>query len=61
MAYVGDNPQNDIEASRNAGCLPIHIDTTGTWVLEGIKRPKYSLPTVEKIPELISEINSGMV
>lgn len=58
MAYVGDNPINDIEASRNAGCLPIHIDTTETWVLENIEKPRYSLKTVKEVPELIEKINS---
>ena len=57
MAYVGDNPENDIEASRKAGCLPIHINTTKTWVLENIEKPKYSLETVAGIPDLIKEIN----
>lgn len=57
MAYVGDNPENDIEASRKAGCLPIHINTTKTWVLENIEKPLYSLETVESIPQIIDEIN----
>lgn len=58
MAYVGDNPLNDVEASRNAGCLPIHIDTTGTWVLENISKPRYSLKTVREVPELVEKINA---
>ena len=57
MAYVGDNPENDIEASRKAGCLPIHINTTKTWVLENIEKPIYSLETVAEIPHLIAKIN----
>lgn len=57
MAYIGDNPENDIEASRKAGCYPIHINTTKTWVLENIEKPLYSLETIESIPQIIDEIN----
>ncbi len=55
--YVGDNPINDIEASRKAGFLPIHVQTTGNWTLPEIEKPKYSVKTVAEIPELIKKIN----
>ena len=61
MAYVGDNPLNDVEASRNAGCLPIFVNTTKTWVLPKIEKPKYSVETVEKIPNLIEKINAAEI
>ncbi len=56
-AYVGDNPINDIEASRKAGYLPIHVKTTGNWVCEEIERPLHSVETVKDIPDLIYKIN----
>lgn len=61
MAYVGDNPINDIEASRNAGCLPIHINTTGTWVLPEIEKPRFSLDTVENILAVIEKYNAETI
>ncbi len=56
MVYVGDNPENDIEASRNAGCIPIFVNTTNTWVLPHIEKPKFSVETVAEIPELLKKI-----
>ncbi len=58
IAYVGDNPENDIEASRKAGYLPIFVNTTKTWVLPHIKKAPYSVETVEEIPTLIENINA---
>ena len=59
MVYVGDNPENDIEASRKAGCLPIFVNTTKTWVLPNIEKAPYSVETVAEIPELIENINAA--
>ncbi len=55
--YVGDNPENDIEASRKAGYIPIHINTTGNWTLPHIEKPNFMLETVEAVPEIIKKIN----
>lgn len=59
--YVGDNPVNDIEPSRKAGYIPIHVQTTGNWVCPEIIKPKYSVKTVKEIPELIEKINREQV
>lgn len=59
MVYVGDNPENDIEASRRAGCLPIFVNTTKTWVLPHIEKAPYSVETVAEIPQLIEKINTA--
>ncbi len=59
-AYVGDNPLNDVDASRKAGYLPIHVQTTGNWVLPLIEKPLYSVKTVAEISELIEKINREM-
>lgn len=61
MAYVGDNPLNDVEASRKAGCIPIFVNTTKTWVLPEIKKPQYTVETVEEIPNLIEKINAAEI
>lgn len=55
--YVGDNPINDIDASRKAGYLPIHVKTTGNWIFENIEKCRYSVETVKEIPRLLEKIN----
>jgi putative hydrolase of the HAD superfamily len=55
--YVGDNPINDVDASRKAGYTPIHVKTTGNWICENIEQCQYSVETVEEIPKLIEKIN----
>ncbi|MBE6798888.1 MAG: HAD family hydrolase [Ruminococcaceae bacterium] len=59
MVYVGDNPENDVEASRKAGCLPVFVNTTKTWVLPNIEKAPYTVETVQEIPELIENINAA--
>lgn len=61
MLYVGDNPLNDVEASRNAGCIPVFVNTTKTWVLPEIERPQYFIETVEELPEILEKINAAEV
>ncbi len=53
MMYVGDNPLNDVEGSRRAGCTPVWVKTTGTWIFPEIEKPKLQVETVEEIPELL--------
>ncbi len=56
MMYVGDNPLNDVEGSRRAGCLPVWVKTTGTWIFPEIEKPKLQVETVEEMPELLAII-----
>ncbi len=57
MMYVGDNPLNDVEGSRRAGCTPVWVKTTGTWIFPEIEKPKLQVETVEEIPELLEMLN----
>ena len=57
LLYVGDNPKNDVEGSRNAGYIPVWVKTTGYWCFEEIPRAEYEVETVEEIPALVSHIN----
>ncbi len=52
LLYAGDNPINDVEASRNAGYTPVWVRTTGTWE-EGIQRANYEIDTIEELPSLL--------
>ena len=57
MLYIGDHPVNDIDGSRNAGCIPVWVKTTGTWVFPEVEKPELQVETVEEIPDIIREIN----
>lgn len=57
MMYVGDHPLNDIEGSRNAGCISVWVKTTGTWIFPEIEKPTLQIETVEELPSLLDEIN----
>ena len=57
MLYIGDHPLNDIDGSRNAGCVPVWVKTTGTWIFPEIEKPELQVETVEEIPQLIKDLN----
>ena len=57
LLYVGDNPLNDVFASRNAGYIPVWVATTGTWIFGDLKRADHEIKTIAEIPELVHRIN----
>ena len=57
MLYIGDHPLNDVEGSRQAGCVPVWVKTTGTWIFPEIEKPDLQVETVKEIPEIIKAIN----
>ena len=57
MLYVGDNPLNDIDASRKAGYIPVWVKTTGTWIYPDIEKPEFQIETVAELPELLKKAN----
>lgn len=59
LLYVGDNPLNDVQGSRNAGYIPVWVKTTGNWEFEDIERCEYEIDTVAELPELVERINNG--
>ncbi|MBQ6848043.1 MAG: HAD family hydrolase [Clostridia bacterium] len=56
LLYVGDNPLNDVEGSRNAGYIPVWVKTVGNWEFENIKRCQYEVETVAEIPNLVKDL-----
>ena len=56
--YIGDNPLNDVEASRRAGYIPVWIRTTGVWCYPEFEKPELQADTVEEIPAIIEKLNS---
>lgn len=51
LLYVGDNPINDVEGSRNAGYTPVWVKTTGIWI-RTVDRAEWEIDTVEQLPSL---------
>lgn len=59
MVYVGDNPRNDIEASRRAGCIPIWVKTAGRdWYFPEYEKPCLEVNDVLELPALLERIDS---
>ncbi len=61
MLYVGDNPLNDVDASRKAGYIPVWVKTTGTWIFPEIEKPELQIETIEELPKIIDAINKTTV
>lgn len=57
LLFVGDNPLNDVEGSRNAGYIPVWVKTIGHWYFDDIKRCEFEVETVAEIPEIVDKIN----
>ena len=57
MLYIGDNPLNDVEGSRNAGYIPVWVRTTGVWSFPDIEKPELQVDTVAEIPALVRKLN----
>lgn len=57
MLYIGDHPVNDVDGSRKAGCIPVWVKTTGTWVFPEVPKPELQVETVKEIPDIIRKIN----
>lgn len=53
MMYVGDHPLFDVDGSRNAGCTPVWVKTTGTWIFPEIQKPLLQVETVAEIPSIL--------
>lgn len=56
LLYVGDNPENDVDASRKAGYTPVWVRTTGTWVYPEIEKPALQIDHVRELPALLADL-----
>lgn len=56
LLYVGDNPLNDVEGSRNAGYTPVWVRTAGRWVFPELKQPELQIDHVRELPELLKRL-----
>ena len=57
MMYVGDHPLNDVDASRKAGYLPVHVNTLGKWTRPDVEPCKIRIENVSELPKLLTKIN----
>lgn len=58
MVYVGDNPVNDIEAARKAGCIPVWVKTSGKdWDFSDYEKPCLAVNDVLELPALLAKID----
>ncbi len=55
LLYVGDNPFNDVEASRNAGYTPIEV-LTASCPMDNYTPAEHRIRTVEELPDLIDKL-----
>ena len=56
MMFVGDHPHFDVEGSKNAGCIPVWVKTTGTWIFPELQKPEIQVETVAELPEILLNI-----
>lgn len=60
MMYVGDNPLNDVDASRRAGYVPVFVNTAGYWTLPEIEPCELQVETIAEIPTLVNSYNNKL-
>ena len=61
MMYVGDHPKFDVDGSRNAGCIPFWVRTTGTWIYPEIHKSQLQADTVEAVPVIAKKLQNEQV
>ena len=58
MMFIGDHPKFDVDGSRKAGCIPVWVKTTGTWIFPEIEKPELQVETVAEVPDIVRKINN---
>jgi len=58
LVYVGDNPTNDVDASRRAGYTPVWVNTSGKWQFDDIPRAEHEIDTVADLYAVLNKLNS---
>ncbi len=53
LMYVGDNPLNDVEGSRNAGYTPVWMKKYALWIFPEIKKCDYQINTLQELLNLL--------
>ena len=58
LLYIGDNPRNDVDASRRAGYVPVWVRTIVPWRYPEVEQPPLQVDSVAEIPEIIRKLNT---
>lgn len=56
LMYVGDNPKNDVEGSRQAGYVPVWVRTM-PWDFPEFARAPFEVDGIDELPQMIAQIN----
>lgn len=57
MVYVGDNPKNDVDAARKAGCIPVWVKVSGKdWSFPEYEKPRYEVNDILELPEILEQL-----
>ncbi|MBQ8954413.1 MAG: HAD-IA family hydrolase [Clostridia bacterium] len=59
LVYAGDNPVNDVDASRRAGYVPVWVRTITPWLFPDIPQCPHQVDTVAEIPALVERLNGS--
>lgn len=57
LLYIGDNPVNDVDASRRAGYVPVWVRTIVPWRYPDVEQPSLQVDSVAEIPDIIRSLN----
>ncbi len=57
LIYVGDNPINDIDASRNAGYTPIQV-LTAQCIVDGYEPAEYQISDVSQLLPILDKLST---
>ncbi len=57
LIYAGDNPLNDVDASRRAGYVPVWVRTITPWSFPDIPECGLQVDTVAELPALVERLN----
>jgi putative hydrolase of the HAD superfamily len=53
LMYVGDNPLNDVEGSRNAGYIPVWMKKYALWIFPEIKKCDYEITSLSELLHIL--------
>lgn len=53
LMYVGDNPLNDVDGSRNAGYIPVWMNKYALWLFPEIERCEYVIGSLSELLHIL--------
>ena len=53
LIYVGDNPLNDVEGSRNAGYTPVWMNKYAIWLFPEVEKCEYAISSLSELLNIL--------